>query len=410
MTKTQSKKILQISIEVNSGSVGRIAEQIGDEVLAQNWESYITFARNNLPSKSQTIKIGTKKDVYWHVLMTRIFDNHCFESKSATHKLIKKIKSLKPDLIHLHHLHGYFININILFDYLSDANIPVVWTFHDCWSFTGHCAHFEYVGCEKWKTQCFECPQKNEYPKSLLIDRSYKNYRDKKSIFNSVKDMTIVTPSKWLQNLVKDSYLNKYPVLTINNGIDLEKFKPLDNYLSIKEKYKIFKDFIILGVASTWDEKKGLNFFHELNNHIEEDETIVLVGLSEDQIKKLPQNVIGIKRTENVDELAALYSLSNVFFNPTLEDTYPTTNLEAIACGTPVITFNTGGSIESVNKDTGFVIEKNDLKGFLEKKNLIKKNNKDFYTTKCRLFAEKNFNKSERFKDYINLYSKLLKD
>ncbi|MCG7280439.1 glycosyltransferase [Chryseobacterium taklimakanense] len=401
-------KVLQISIEVNSGSVGRIAEQIGEKILENGGESYITFARNNLPSKSEVIRIGSKADVYYHVLNTRIFDNHCFESKKATKDLIAKIEKINPDIIHLHHLHGYFINIEILFDYLQKANKPVVWTFHDCWSFTGHCAHFEYVGCEKWRTQCYACPQKKEYPKSLLIDRSKKNYIQKKEIFNKLKNMHIVTPSQWLANLTKQSFLSNYPISVINNGIDIGKFNIKSNGKEIRNKFKIGEKSIILGVASTWDRKKGLHFFEELNEKINPDEVIVLVGLSSEQIKNLPKSIVGIQRTESIDDLASLYSAAFVFVNPTLEDTYPTTNLESIACGTPVITFRTGGSTESVNTKTGFVVEQNSLYETLNCFKIIKKNGKNFYQENCRNWAVNNFNKTDRFHDYISLYKKLL--
>ncbi len=403
------KKILQISIEVNSGSVGRIAEQIGEKIIENNWESYITFARNNLPSKSKTIRIGNRFDVLWHVFMTRIFDNHCFESKKATRKLIEKIQEIKPDIIHLHHLHGYFINIEILFDYLSKSDIPVVWTFHDCWSFTGHCAYFDFVACDKWKTECYQCPQKKEYPKSLIVDRSKKNFWQKKSLFNSVKKMTIVPVSFWLGDLVKQSFLGGHSVKVIQNGINLDNFKKTDSRAEIKAKYKIAENsFIILGVASTWDRRKGLAYFIKMSEMLDDSHQIVLVGLSKKQLKEIPKNIIGIERTENVQQLAALYSAADVFANPTLEDTFPTTNLESLACGTPVITFKTGGSPESITEETGIVVPKGDLNALIEGIQTIKKNTKEYYSKQCEARAVNNYNKDVKFEDYIALYKELL--
>lgn len=402
--------LLQIAIEANKGSVGRIAEQIGETVIQNNWTSYVTYARESNPSKSQVIKIGSKFDVYCHGLETRIFDNHCFSSRNATKKLIKTIKEINPDIIHLHHLHGYFINIEILFNFLKESNIPVVWTFHDCWSFTGHCAYFDFVGCDKWKTHCYDCEQKREYPKSLFFDRSRQNYIDKKRIFNSVENLTLVPVSNWLSNKVKDSFLKDYPCKVIQNGIGLDVFYPKDSKESIKQKYGVKDKFIILGVASTWEKRKGLDEFVKLANFIDNNiYTIVLIGLSEKQIKSLPKNIIGIQRTENVGQLADLYSASDVFLNPTFEDTFPTTNLESLACGTPIITYRTGGSVESVSPDTGLVVEKGDVDGLINAINTIRINGKEFYGDNCRKSAIENFDKRIKFNEYFDLYTEILK-
>lgn len=401
-------KVLQISIEINSGSVGRIAEQIGETILANGWSSYITYARNINPSKSNIIKIGSKLDIYKHGIATRIFDNHGFSSITATKRLIKEIKLISPDIIHLHHLHGYYINIELLFQYLKESQKPVVWTFHDCWSFTGHCAYFDYVGCEKWKTQCFACEQKQEYPKSLFFDRSELNYNEKKRIFNSVKNMTIVPVSIWLSTKIKDSFLKEYPCKVIQNGIDLDVFYPRETKNQIIEKYNIKNKYILLGVASTWEKRKGLEEFFKLARIINDDFIIILVGLSQNQINKLPSNIIGIKRTENTEELAMLYSGSDIFINPTLEDTFPTTNLESLACGTPIITYSTGGSVESVNDKTGLIVEQGDVEGIYKAIKKIIENGKKSYSKNCRENAEINFNKHSKFIEYLDLYKSLI--
>ncbi|WP_113924640.1 glycosyltransferase [Cognataquiflexum aquatile] len=401
--------LFQICIEVNIGSVGRIAEQIGQVVLDNIWKSFIAYSREVNSSSSELIKIGNKLDVYYHGIETRLLDNHGFSSKKATTELVKKIKQIKPDIIHLHHLHGYYINIEILFEYLAVCKIPVVWTFHDCWSFTGHCTHFDFIGCQKWKTECNHCEQKSEYPKSLLFDRSKHNFADKKRIFNSINGLTIVTVSDWLGNLVKESFLKENYTLVIKNGIDLSTFYPRDSAMKIKLKYNINNRFLIIGVASTWGIRKGFYEFVKLSQILSpENFIIILVGLNSNQMKSIPSTIIGIERTENVEELANLYSAADVFVNPTFEDSYPTTNLEAMACGTPVITYNTGGSVESIDENTGFIVEKHDVEGIKNAIQKISKKGKNHYLNFCRNKASLHFDKNQKFQEYFNLYKRLL--
>ena len=400
-------KLLQIADSVNSGSVGRIADQIGETVMRRGWESYIAYARVCNPSKSKTIKIGDRLGLYWHGIMTRLFDRHCLHSINATKKLIRQIKEISPDVIQLHHIHGYFLNMRVLFDYLSSVDIPIIWVFHDCWSMTGHCAYFDYVGCERWKTGCFDCPEKKSYPTSLLFDRSRRNYIEKRELFTSVKNMTIVPVSNWLGNIVKESFLSKYDVQVIHNGIDISKFQPLQS--NIKERYGISDKNVVLGVASPWGRRKGLEDFFELHRHISHDEyQIVLIGLSEVQIKQLPNGIIGLTRTESVEELAKGYSVADVFVNPTYEDTYPTTNLEAISCGTPVITYRTGGSPESVTSHTGRVVEQGDVESVVKAVKELCAEDREAVRDACREYAEVHFDKKECFKKYLELYEKLI--
>jgi len=386
-------KILQINTVVNSGSTGRIAEEIGLEVMSQGYESYIAYGRGHRPSKSNLIKIGNKKDVYLHGIRTLLFDQHGLGSKGATQSLLKNIKLIDPDIIHLHNIHGYYLNYQILFNYIKTQNIPVVWTFHDCWPFTGHCAHFG--DCTKWKTQCKNCPCSNKYPKSF-VNRSFKNFNDKKEAFQGVENLTIITPSNWLKNLVKQSFLKDYKVQVINNGIDLEVFQPPE--VKVNEK-------IIIGVANVWPKSKGLDDFVKLREILDTEIQIVLIGLSEGQIKSLPKNMVGISRTENIEELAAWYRKATVFVNPTYLDNFPTTNLEALACGTPVITYKTGGSPESINNTIGEVVEQGNLE-LLKKavERFIDNENIQDLMDACRNHAIQYFDKDERFQEYVNLY------
>lgn len=400
------KTLLQINSVVNFRSTGTIVENIGRTAISQGWESYIAFGLNERPSQSNLIRIGTDWDVYLHGLKTRIFDRHGLGSTNATEKLIKQIKEIKPDIIHLHNIHNYYINIEVLFNYLSTIDIPVVWTFHDCWPITGHCTHFELVNCEKWKTECHNCPQKKEYPASWLFDRSRKNHQLKKALFTSGNNLTLVPVSSWLGSMLKESYLAKFPVQVINNGIDLNIFHRDKKSINIREKYSIGGDFMILGVATTWSNDKGLKEFIELSKYHEW--KVVLIGVS-DQIKKqLPENVLVLSRTENQYDLAAFYAAADIFVNPTYQDSFPTVNLEALACGTPVITYQTGGSPEAIDSDTGFVVEKGDIQEIINAINTVKEKGKSFYSTACRKRAERLYDKNDRYMDYIKLYESIL--
>lgn len=392
-------KILQINTVVNSGSTGRIAEEIGLEIISQGHESFIAFGRGKRPSKSKLIKIGNTKDVYLHGVKTLLFDQHGLGSYKATTFLVKELDTINPDIIHLHNIHGYYLNYQVLFQYIKIKKISVVWTFHDCWPFTGHCTFFETVGCVKWKTHCEKCPLTSSYPRSFM-DRSFNNFDDKKEAFLNVENLTIVTPSNWLKNLVKQSFLKNYNIETINNGIDLQNFYPPKT--KVNEK-------IVLGVASTWSARKGLQDFIELRQLLAGNIKIVLIGLSNSQIKSLPENITGISKTENIEELAQWYQKATVFVNPTYSDNFPTTNLESLACGTPVITYKTGGSPESINSKIGAVVEQGDIRllkdeieRFLDREDLQELMNE------CRSHAIKCFNKDERFKEYLSLYKRLL--
>lgn len=395
-------RVLQINSVCGIGSTGRIATDIDKILKNQGYESYIAYGRGMARDCDTSIKVGNNIDNYVHVAKTRIFDIHGLGSKKATSDFIGKVEELNPDIIHLHNIHGYYLNIEVLFQYLKSANKPVIWTLHDCWAFTGHCTHFDYVGCTRWKTGCFKCPQKSSYPSSIAIDNSKKNFLMKQKFFTGVKNLTVVTPSNWLAGFVKQSILGEYPIEVINNGIDLGTFKPTEG--SFRELYKLNNKFIILGVASNWEERKGLDYFIQLSKKIKSDDMIVLVGLNDKQLNKLPPNIIGIKRTNSVKELAEIYSSADVFVNPTLEDNFPTTNLEALACGVPVITFNTGGSPECIFENCGYIVEKENLNNLLEKIETIKAKGKSSYSKFCINTANERYDKNSRFSEYIKLY------
>jgi len=394
-------KVLQINSVCGVGSTGRIAASLHDVLIQHGHESVIAFGRGRARAVSHedTIKIGGDLSINAHAMLSRLTDKTGFYSKHATRSFIKKVKAYNPDVVHLHNIHGYYINVELLFRYLSAEKKRVVWTLHDCWPLTGHCAYFDYVGCEKWKIGCHDCEQKSEYPKSILFDNSTLNFMKKKSLFTSVDDLTLITPSKWLSDVAKQSFLGKYPVEVINNGIDLETFAESES--DFRSKHKLENRYVILGVASVWGRRKGFDAFIKLAGMLDDDYAIVLVGPDESQCIGLPENIVPISKTDSASELAEIYTMADVFVNPTLEDNFPTTNLEALACGTPVITYNTGGSVESIDETCGVVVPKNDVGGLAEAIALLRGNSpgKDACKNRAKLFDKK-----ARYMDYIRAY------
>ena len=339
----QIMKIVQINGTQN-GSTGKIMLGIHSELLKQKYDSYVIWANGNSSNDNRKIKIDDKIGVFNHKLYSHFLCKQGFASWSATRKIISILDEIGPDIVHLHNLHDNFINIEILFNYLKKNRIKTFWTFHDCWAFTGKCVYFDLVQCLKWKTECNNCPLLKDSP-TAYIDKSNWCFKKKKELLSNM-DLTIIAPSEWLSNYVKYSFLNKYPIKVINNGININIFKKTNS--NIRERYSIEDKKIILGVASPWSERKGLDDFIRLSKVLDDSYRIFLVGLNQKQIDMLPNNVIGIKRTENQQELASIYSTADLLFNPTYEDNYPTVNLEAIACGTPVLTYDTGGSKEFI--------------------------------------------------------------
>lgn len=390
--------MLQVNTTVNTGSTGRIAEGIGRQLMKSGHQSTIAYGRSANASASETMRIGNKWDQRWHGLMTRLRDRHGLASKRATKSFLSKWIHHPPDVIGLHNIHGYYLHYPALFSFIKQHHIPVIWTFHDCWPFTGHCTYFDRVECKKWQSHCHNCPMTGYYPTSWGRDRSYKNFIDKRTSFTGVANLTIVTPSHWLQKLVKQSFLQEYPVKVIHNGIDLEVFQPvrLGN-----------NDKLILGVANPWSERKGLSDFLSLRQMLPKEYRMVLIGLSQKQRQQLPEGIEGILKTESVEELAEWYSRATVFVNPTHVDNFPTVNLEALGCGTPVVTYNTGGSPEAVDANTGRVVDKGDIKGLATAINELAVKDQQSLKNACRQRAEKYFNQEERYKEYVQLYEEI---
>lgn len=355
------QKVLLINSVCGIGSTGRICTDLAQQFEKQGNEVKIAYGRNSyVPKQFQkyAVRIGNNLDVKLHALKTRLFDNHGFGSYNATKKFLKWVEEYNPNLIWLHNIHGYYINIELLFNWLKQhQNIQIKWTLHDCWAFTGHCSHFIIAKCNKWQTLCQNCPQKKRYPTSLFKDNSKQNFEKKKQLFTGLKKLTLITPSQWLANLVKQSFLKEYPVEVIYNTIDKNIFKPTPS--DFRRKYGLENKKIILGVAGVWNNTKGLNDFIELSKILDDNYKIILVGLTQKQIKSLPKNILAIQKTNSPQELAQIYSASDVFFNPTYEDNYPTVNLEAQACGTSVITYDVGGCKETLVDNNSCCLEQN---------------------------------------------------
>lgn len=408
------KTLLQINPVLRvSTSTGRIMQEIGELAMQNGWQSYIAYSRGRdgiKPCSSKLVPVGNKWSVAWHGLETRLFDRHGLASSLATRQFIRQIERIQPDVIHIHNIHGYFLNYQILFEYLSKCNISVVWTVHDCWLYTGHCYYYSYVNCNRWQSGCGECPQRKEFPASLWIDRSRQNYLDKKKAFTSMpQDKLVIVPvSNWIKSEMQKSFFCGYNFQVIHNGINTEVFRVYDAQ-EVREKYGLGDKHVLLGVASIWSREKGLDDFIQMAALLKKEELIVLVGIKPEERKRLPENIIGIARTENIQQLAGLYSIADAFINPTWQDNYPTVNMEAIACGTPVVTYRTGGSVEAVTDETGFIVEQGNYKELLEAARMIRQRGKSYYQSRCREYALMHFKKEDRYSDYIRLYDELTK-
>lgn len=389
----------------NCSSTGNIMRGISSLAEQDGYTAYQAYPAGRIsgPIIKRDIVISSFIFSKLNQILGRITGyNGCFAT-ITTLRFLHKLEKLKPSIIHLHNLHNCYINIPMLFRYVKKHYVQVIWTLHDCWSFTGRCPHFTMAQCNKWKTGCANCPYPKESYPQVLVDKTAKMWKLKKEWFNGVEDMTIVTPSQWLADLVKESFLKDYPVKVINNGIDLSVFKPTES--DFRQKHEIDDKYMLLGVADSWGERKGLDVFIELSKRLDSTKyQIVLVGTNESVDKQLPDNIISVHRTQNQQELAEIYTAADLFVNPTREENYPTVNMESIACGTPVMTFKTGGSAEIPDETCGVVVDCDDI-NTLESEIIRIAAEKPFTEENC-LHRAKQFDQNERFKDYIGLYKK----
>lgn len=398
-------KVLFLHSQCENGGISRIVFSICELLKQCGSEGRFAFSRGFIPEEhaNDCFMFGDKKEIAKHVMLSRLFDKHGCGSKKATEDLIEWIDSYEPDIIHINNVHGYYLNMDIFFNYLKRKKTPVVWTLHDCWAITGHCSHFEYAKCDKWKTKCGNCHYVSTYPRSFLFDNSRNNFKEKQRMYKEMNNITIVTPSEWLKELISQSILADKDCVVINNGIDLENFDYITS--NLREENGFDNKRVYLAVASVWTSKKGYDDLIKLVHKIDKSkEQIVAVGVSGAQKRELIKHgIFAVMHTKSVKELASWYSMADVFINPTYEDTFPTVNIEALACGTPVITYKTGGSPEIVNDECGAVVEKGDIDSLYNEATQINSSRET-----CRKRALR-YDKNERFLEYINLYQTIMK-
>ena len=401
-------KLLQINVAANWGSHGRIAEEIGLEAMAQGWESYIAYGRYANPSKSHVVKIGDLFDHCLHGAQSLLLDRHGLASCGPTKKLIREIEQIKPDLIHLHNIHGFYLNYPILFRYLSTVDIPVVWTLHDCWAFTGHCAWPIHGHCDRFQEQCCHCPlQSKGYPKSYLLDRSRSNFKLKKRYFRSLQDLHLVTVSRWLEQQVRLSFMQDMDIRTIYNGLDTEVFRPSGTPpTSVTDGHPL-----VLGVCNAWYDWKGLDDMAALREILPDDYEVMVVGVNEDQMHRLPEGITCIRRTDSVSQLAEIYSQADVFVNPSKVESFGMTTAEALSCGTPSIVYDTSACPEVVDNLTGRVVPLGDVNALAKAvMEICSLPGREAMRQACRERAIRLFNRQDRYKEYLQLYNEVLQN
>lgn len=400
-----SKKLLQINVTANWGSTGKIAEQIGLCAMAKGWESYIAYGRMVNPSKNKLIKIGSQLDVYEHYAESRFLDKEGLASRKSTKKFVQLVEDIKPDIVQLHNIHDHWLNYKILFEYLNQTDIKLVWTFHDFWTITGHCSHFVQVGCSRFQTGCYACP----YTKGKLLPllkRTRRNYNLKNILFSANKNLTIVPVSEWVGNNVKKSFLKDKPIFVIPNGVDTDVFKP--TYMD--GKYLFDGKFVIMAVSSQWkSNSKGLEDYKAMAKMLQDDEIIVLVGVTDEVSKNFPKNIVGIRRTNNQQELAALYTRADVVCSFSAAETFGLTIIEGNACGTPAVVYNNTAPPSLITAETGFVVPNKDYKSAYHAIEEIRSKGKYAYSEACIRFAQEKYSKDKCFEKYINLYENLIK-
>lgn len=359
-------KIVFINSVCGVGSTGRIIEDLAKEEVNKGNQVMIAYGRGKYKVEGVVMyRIGTILNTIIHGMETRFFDNHGFSSRLATRRFLRVLDEFKPEMIHIHNIHGYYLNVKLLFDYIKSHSISTKWTLHDCWPITGHCSFAgEEIGCEKWKDGCYECKMKKCYPASYFCDKSKINYQIKRNTFSGVRDLLLISPSQWLADVTRESFLKGYPVVVIRNKIDLISFKPTPS--DFRKVFGLENKFIFLCVGFAWDKWK-ISDLIIISNSLLENEVLVIVGMNKNSIRLMHNQTIGIERTDSKEELAKIYSAADVFINPTYSDNYPTVNLEAEACGTRVVCYDSGGCRETICKIDSYIVPKGNVVELLKR-------------------------------------------
>lgn len=397
-------KVLIINSVCGIRSTGRICTDLAQVLEAQGHECKVAYGRETVPEhlEKYAVRIGNNLSTKIDGIKTRLFDNAGFNSKIATKKFLKWVREYNPDLIHLHNIHGYYINIELLFKFLKELNKPVVWTLHDCWAYTGHCSHYLGDGCYKWQTLCDNCHRKSSYPKSVFLNHAKQNFIKKRDLFTSLDRLTLITPSTWLAAEARQSFLKKYNIIPIPNGVDLDLFKPTDS--DFREKYGLQNKKIVLGVATAWGKRKGTKRFVELSKKLSSDYKVVLVGMTKKQAKEMPKEILALPRTNSIVELAQIYTSADVFLNLGEMETMGLTTVEAMACSTPVAVSNLTAVPEVVTEDGGIVLKDLEIETIIN--GIEEVLSKEFKNTQKNA---QNYEKNAQYNKYISLYKELLK-
>ena len=407
-----TKSIVQINTGVNIGSTGRLAEDIGSVAMASGWESYIAYGRDHRPSKSNEIRIGNKLSVLSDVLMTRLFDRHGHGAYFATKQFLRELDRIKPSVIQLHNIHGYYLNYPLFFRYVAERDIPVFWSLHDCWSMTGHCAHFVGAGCDKWIEGCNNCPLLKDYPNSWFIDASSKNYIEKNRLFNSVPHLVMIPTSEWLGGLLRKSYLKDKDINVIPDGVDTSVFSPrVEEAKELRSRLRLENKFVILVSGTVWEDYKGLPEFRKLRHILPDDYAIVFVGMSQKDIERNAKNNYGIimlPRTDTPLSLAAYYTMADCVMSLSRMESFGLTPVEGYACGTPVIVNNSTALPELVTDKTGYVVNSDNVYDIKEKLDVMKMKGRAYYSEACREIAVKQYSKEVAYNKYLDLYSRYI--
>lgn len=401
-------KLVQFNPVANWGSTGRLTEDIGDVVMAAGWESYIAFGRQFNPSKSHLLQVGGKLSVWSHTMKTRLFDRQGFGSYHATKQLLKKFDEIKPDVFQFHNLHGNFLNLPLVLQYATKKNIPIVWSLHDCWSMTGHCSHFVRVGCDRWKTECHDCPLKTTYPASWLIDSSRRNYREKKRLIEAVPQLSIISGSEWLAGIAAQSYFKGRDIHYIPDGIDTDIYQPRDNGNEIRRKLGLEGKFVILATGTDWGDNKGLSDYGKLRKMLPDEYAIVLVGMSAEAMENVPAGVIGLPRTKTPQELSEYYSMADCVMSLSRMESFGLTPVEGFACGTPAIVYDTTALPELITPETGFVAKFLDVEDVKIKVEAMRAKGKDYYSARCREIALEKYDRKVCYEEYMKVYMSYL--